>query len=51
MKITLKSECVANDRAFKDCTVGAIYEAEFCENPPGKSPPGRRGPFITRRDR
>lgn len=33
MKITLKSECVANDRAFKDCTVGAIYEAEFCENP------------------
>lgn len=32
MKITLKSECVANDRAFKDCTVGAIYEAEFCEN-------------------
>lgn len=33
MKITLKPECVANDRAFKDCTVGAIYEAEFCENP------------------
>lgn len=33
MKIMLKPECVANDRAFKDCTLGATYEAEFCENP------------------
>lgn len=33
MKITLKPECVANDRAFKDCTIGTVYEAEFCENP------------------
>ncbi|CAH0499434.1 hypothetical protein PHAGEALMA_145 [Escherichia phage vB_Eco_Alma] len=50
MKITLKSECVANDRAFKDCTVGAIYEAEFCENPLVKALL-EEGPFITRRDR
>lgn len=33
MKIMLKPECVANDQAFKDCTLGAIYEAKFCDNP------------------
>lgn len=50
MKIMLKPACVANDRAFKDCTLGAIYEAEFCENPLVKALFGRRGSFITRRD-
>ena len=29
MKIMLKPECVANDRAFKDCTLGATMKQSF----------------------
>ena len=33
MKITIKADKLNADIAFKDCTAGAIYEAEMCENP------------------
>lgn len=33
MKITIKVDKLNADIAFKDCTAGAIYEAEMCENP------------------
>lgn len=33
MKITIKTDKLNADIAFKDCTAGAIYEAEMCENP------------------
>lgn len=33
MKITIKADKLNADTAFKDCTLGATYEAEFCENP------------------
>lgn len=33
MKITIKTDKLNAEIAFKDCTAGAIYEAEMCENP------------------
>ena len=33
MKITIKADKLNADIAFKDCTAGAIYEAEMCDNP------------------
>lgn len=33
MKITIKTDKLISDSAFKNCTAGAIYEAEMCENP------------------
>lgn len=33
MKIIIKEDKLISDIAFKDCTAGAIYEAEMCENP------------------
>ena len=33
MKITIKTDKLNADIALKDCTAGAIYEAEMCENP------------------
>lgn len=33
MKIIIKADGLNTDIAFEDCTAGAIYEAEMCENP------------------
>nr|DAH54681.1 MAG TPA: hypothetical protein [Caudoviricetes sp.] len=33
MKIIIKEEHLTSDVAFADCTMGAVYEAEMCENP------------------
>lgn len=33
MKIIIKADKLISDTAFKDCTAGATYEAEMCENP------------------
>lgn len=33
MKIIVKKSSLSNDRAFKDCTEGTVYDAEYCDNP------------------